>query len=180
MPITPFHLGPGVAIKSFASKHVSFTIFAFTQILIDLEALYFFVQNDWHLHRYLHSYLGATIVVGLSIAIGRPICQWFVKKWNDNLSKKQKEWLYVKPTISIKSAIMGSVLGAYSHVFLDSIMHYDIKPFSPFSDRNGLFGIITIDQLDLFCVLSGIIGVLILVGFRVLNKRHHNALQSDK
>jgi membrane-bound metal-dependent hydrolase YbcI (DUF457 family) len=179
MPITPFHLGPGAALKSFAPKHVSFTIFLFTQILIDLESIYFFMKNDWPVHRFFHSYLGATVVVVIGIVIGRPICQWLLKKWNAKLSKKQKEWLYVEPIISMKSAIIGLVLGAYSHIFLDSIMHSDIKPFSPFTDRNGMHGIITIDQLDLFCVLSGIVGVLILAGYRVIKKRHKNVVHSD-
>ena len=52
MPITPFHLGPGVAFKSAASKHISFTVFAFTQLVIDLEALFNFAQNDGHMHRH--------------------------------------------------------------------------------------------------------------------------------
>ena len=112
MPVIPFHLGPGVALKSVAPRSVSFTIFAFTQILIDLEALYFFLQNDSHMHRHLHTYLGATIVVGISVAIGRPICQWLLDKWNNHLSPKQKEWLYIEPTISIKSGCMGAALGA--------------------------------------------------------------------
>ena len=74
MPVTPFHLGPGIALKSIAPRYVSFSIFAFTQILIDLEALYFFAQNDSHMHRHFHTYLGASIVAGISVVIGRPIC----------------------------------------------------------------------------------------------------------
>jgi hypothetical protein len=179
MPVTPFHLGPGVVLKSVASRHFSFTIFAFTQILIDLEALYFFAQNDSHMHRHLHTYLGATIVAGISVAIGRPICQWLLKKWNNHLSPKQKKWLYVEPAISIKSAVMGAALGAYSHILLDSIMHYDIKPFAPFSDKNGLYDIITLDQLDFLCGLSGILGLLILAGLCLLRKKHKTALRSD-
>ena len=153
MPITPFHLGPGAALKSLAPRHVSFVLFAFTQIIIDLESMYYFLKDDRYVHRFLHSYFGATVVIAIGIVIGRPTCQWILEKWNGKLSKKQKEWLYIEPIISMKSAIIGSVLGAYSHILLDSIMHSDVKPFSPFTDRNGMYSIITIDQLDLFCVL---------------------------
>ena len=93
MPVTLFHLGPGLAHKSVASRHVSFTIFAFTQILID--------------------------------------------------------------------------------------MHYDIKPFAPFIDENGLYGIITLDQLDVLCGLSGILGLLILTALGLIRKKHKTALLSD-
>ena len=180
MPVTLFHLGPGVALKSVAPRYVSFTLFGFTQILIDLEALYFFAQNDAHMHRYLHTYVGATIVAGISAAIGRPICQWLLKKWNNRLSPKQEKWLFVEPAISLKSAVLGAALGAYCHILIDSIMHYDIKPFSPFIGKNGLYGILTIDQLDLLCVLSGILGLLIYAGICLRRKRHKTVLPSDE
>jgi hypothetical protein len=171
MPISPFHLGQGVAFKSAASRHVSFTIFALTQILIDLEALFYFAQNDGHMHRHLHTLVGAAIVAGVGVVVGRPICQWFLKKWNRHLSSKQKQWLFVEPSISLKSAIWGAALGAFSHIVLDSMMHGDMKPFMPFSDKNGLYNILTLDQLDMLCVLSGILGLLILAGFFLPGKR---------
>jgi ABC-type spermidine/putrescine transport system permease subunit I len=107
MPVTPFHLGPGIAFKSIASRHVSFTIFAFTQIVIDIEALFYFAQNEGHMHRYLHTFLAAAIVAAVCAVIGRPICQWLLKKWNSHLSFKQEQWLYVEPHISLRAAIWG-------------------------------------------------------------------------
>ena len=178
MPVTPFHLGPGLVLKSFAPRHVSFTTFAFTQILIDLEVLYYFAQNDWHMHRHIHTYLGATIIAVISVVIGRPICQWLLRKWNNHLSLKQKKWLYVEPVISLKPAAVGAALGAYSHVLLDSIMHYDIKPLAPFIGKNGLYGIVTLDQLDLICGLSGILGLIILIALGLIRKKHKAALLS--
>ena len=127
MPVTPFHLGPGVAFKSVASRHVSFSVFAFTQIFIDLEALFYFAQNEGHMHRHLHTFLGA-----------------------------------------------------FSHILLDSMMHGDIKPFLPFSDKNGLYHILTLDQLDMLCVLSGILGLLILAGRYLLRKRRKTVLDTDR
>jgi membrane-bound metal-dependent hydrolase YbcI (DUF457 family) len=103
-----------------------------------------------------------------------------LKKWNNHLSPKQKKWLFVKSVISLKSAALGAALGAYSHVLLDSIMHYDVKPFAPFIGKNGLYGIITLDQLDLICGLSGIMGLLILVAFGLIKKRHKTALNQTE
>ena len=149
------------------------------QFLIDLEALYYFAQNNWHMHRHLHTYVGATLIAGISIAIGRPICHWLLKKWNSHLSCEQKKWLYVAPTISIRSAVTGAVLGAYSHIMLDSIMHSDIKPLLPFTGKNGLYGIITLNQLDLFCLASGIFGLFIIAALGLLRKRRKAGLSSD-
>ncbi|MGD1971898.1 MAG: hypothetical protein PVF24_09810, partial [Desulfobacterales bacterium] len=175
MPVTPLHLGPGIALKSVASRQVSFTVFAFTQLLIDLEALLYFVRNDDHMHRHLHTFLGAAIVAGVGVAIGRPICQWLLKKWNNHLSPKQKQWLYVEPQISLKSGIAGAALGAVSHILLDSIMHGDMKPFLPFSEKNGLYQLLTLEQLDLLCVSSCILGLLILTGLYLFRKRQKTA-----
>ena len=179
MPVTPLHLGPGVAFKSVAARHVSFNIFAFTQVLIDLEALYYFALNDDHMHRHLHTFLGAAIIAAVSVVIGRPVCQWLLKKWNSHLSPKQKQWLYVEPKISIKSAIWGAALGAFCHILLDAIMHGDMGPFLPFSEKNGLYGILTFDQLDLLCGLSAVFGILVLGGLFLLRRRCRTVYHSD-
>lgn len=179
MPITPLHLGPGIAFKSIASRHISFTVFALTQMVIDLEALYFFIQNARHMHRFLHTFVGATIVAAICAVIGRPFCQWILKKWNSHLSPEQKRWLYVEPQISISAAIWSATLGAFSHILLDSIMHGDMQPFLPFSGKNGVYHILTLDQLDLLCALSGFVGLLILAGLFLLRKRQKTVLNSD-
>lgn len=41
MPCAPFHFGPGLVAKVVAPSYFSFTIFIFSQVLIDLEASYF-------------------------------------------------------------------------------------------------------------------------------------------
>jgi len=174
MPITLFHLGPGVALKSLAQKNMSFTVFAFTQVVIDLESVYFLVQNEWSVHRFFHSYVGATVVAVIGVAIGRPICQWFLRIWNARLSQKQKEWCYVEPVISKKSAIIGSVLGAYSHVLLDSIKHSDMTPFSPFVEGNAMLEAIGILQLHIFCVVAGVVGTSTLVVHGFFTRKRHD------
>ena len=36
MPITPFHFGPGAALKGVLGPQMSFTVFAFANVLIDV------------------------------------------------------------------------------------------------------------------------------------------------
>ena len=64
--------------------------------------------------------------------------------------------------ISWPAAIAGAFVGAYSHVFLDSIMHSDMQPFAPVSQANGLLHLISVDALHVVCVLSGVLGALLL------------------
>jgi hypothetical protein len=75
MPFTPFHFGPGAAVKAVAPRYFSFTVFCFAQIVTDLETAYYMLRGEYPLHRWLHTYLGATIVAVLCSLIGRPICK---------------------------------------------------------------------------------------------------------
>lgn len=52
MPITPFHFGPGAAIHALAPKQVSFLAFCVSNILIDIEPLYFMLTDQYPLHRF--------------------------------------------------------------------------------------------------------------------------------
>ena len=57
---------------------------------------------------------------------------------------------------------MGSAFaGSFTHVLLDSIMHADIEPWSPFSPVNELLGIVSVEALHKMCVYSGLAGAVI-------------------
>lgn len=142
MPFTPFHFGPGTLVKSFMQRHFNFSIFVFTQIIIDLETLYFILKEEFPVHRLLHTYLGSNVVVLAALVLGRPTCQWIIKT-----------------KLRLSLVLTSSMIGAYSHVFLDSIMHSDLRPFRPFSDANPMFRMIDVGLLHLLCIFSGVIGV---------------------
>jgi membrane-bound metal-dependent hydrolase YbcI (DUF457 family) len=51
------------------------------------------------------------------------------------------------------------MLGSYSHIVLDSVMHRDMAPLAPFSSANALLGVITLGQLHLVCLALGVLGI---------------------
>ena len=171
MPFTPFHFGPGLLFKPFLNRYFSFTLFVFTQIIIDFEPLYFILQGDAYIHRFFHTYLGSSVAAIIAVVFGKPICQWSLRFWNRRLDQKQKCWLAVSTDISWLTAVISAFLGAFSHVFLDSFMHSDIKPFAPFSDENGLFKLVSLNQLHLFCLLSGLVGLILYLILKVSKMR---------
>ena len=61
------------------------------------------------------------------------------------------------------AAWTGALIGAYSQLILDSIMHRDMSPFFPFSDYNGLQRIISIETLHDLCTGLFVLGILIFV-----------------
>ena len=131
MPFTPLHLGFGTIIKAILPNSFSFSAFALTQIIIDVESLYNLLNRKWPVHAFLHTY-------------------------------------YFGERISLISLVIGSFFGAYSHVFLDSIIHSDIRPLAPYSDSNILYHIISVPILHMWCILALSGGVwllhLILIG----------------
>ncbi len=160
MPFTPFHLGPALAVKSLARKYFSFTLFGFSQIMIDLEPGYYLFKNQWPVHRFLHTYVGATLVLAVALLIGKPICEIALRIWNATVDLGSR--FYINARISWLAAVTAAVTGVYSHVFLDSIMHSDIRPLAPFAESNSLLHAITLGHLHLFCIYTGLFGLVVL------------------
>ncbi|MEW6689836.1 MAG: DUF4184 family protein [Pseudomonadota bacterium] len=163
MPFTPFHFGPGLALRSLAGEWFSFTVFCFVQVLIDLEPAWYMLQGEAEIHRFFHTYLGATLAGVVAVFAGRPVCRWLLRLWNSRLSSAQARWLGVPETISWTAATTGALIGAWSHVFLDSFMHADMEPYSPLGAGNGLLFLIHVDTLYLACAAAGALGLGILL-----------------
>jgi len=168
MPVTPLHAGPGVLLKSFVRSHMSLSLFLLTQVTMDLEVLVRIVLGVSHLHGFTNTIAGATLVLVVSVPLGKPVCEWALRWWNRNLSPAQSRWLEVSEKISWKAAWSGGVLGVYSHLILDAIMHADAKPWMPFSEVNSFFGLISADRLDLLCLICLLTGGIIVVIHRVI------------
>jgi hypothetical protein len=168
MPFTPFHMGPGIAVKAVTGRHFSLMLFGFSQVAIDIEPLVGILRRDPHPHGFTDTYVGATLIALASVAIGRPVCQFFLNFWtpDDDTSFPSSflRWLRGPQLISWPAAIAGAFVGTYSHVFLDSIMHADMHPLVPLSDSNPFLHMISVDRLHDVCVVSGVLGALLILG----------------
>lgn len=130
MPVTPFHFGPGAIIHALAPRHVSFIAFCAANVLVDFEPLYFMLTHQYPLHRFFHTFLGAGLVVGAALGL------FLAARWC-----AARFWLpalFGWRELGMWEVALGAALGSYSHVFLDSVMHDEIRPFAPFSDANPL------------------------------------------
>lgn len=65
-PVTPFHFGPGILLKSWTPRAVSLTAFVVSQIVIDTESGYHLLRGDWPVHREGHSLLAGSLIGLLS------------------------------------------------------------------------------------------------------------------
>ena len=172
MPITPLHFGPGLAIHSASPRKISFLSFAAANVVIDLEpAYYIFTQQD-PLHRFVHSYAGATLAILATIALTLLALHLAARIRLPNLFS----WRQLTP----RQVINGALWGGYSHIVLDSFMHADMQPFAPLFAGNALHGLISIDALHSFCVVSGAVGLLVLAIRAVAGWREKSAVRSAK
>ncbi|MFA7240664.1 MAG: hypothetical protein WC091_11160 [Sulfuricellaceae bacterium] len=160
MPITPFHFGPGLLFKSYATTRMSWTVFALANILIDIEPIAWLLLSGDPAHRQWHSYLGAAAVAAISVWPGRRLAEAWLRWWNRQLNVAQARWLGAQTHISLSAAWIGALLGSFSHILLDSFMHADLQPFWPWTAGNSLLNEISVDNLHLLCIVTGLWGAL--------------------
>ena len=158
MPFTPFHFGPGAAIKAALGRHFSFTVFCFAQVVTDCETAYYMWKGEYPWHRFLHTYIGATLVGAISVVIGRPVCQFALRILRDWAEAGTQP----RPPVAIpvSAAAAGAFIGTYSHIVLDSILHEDIQPLMPFSRANSLHAVMSTAALHAWCAGLGFFGML--------------------
>jgi hypothetical protein len=138
---------------------VSFLTFALAQVGIDLESLFYLTRGAPPYHRHLHTYAGATVLAFLLVAFGKPAIEWFLGRLLPHLPPKLADFWELDTPISLRAAATGAVLGTYSHVLLDSVMHPDIRPLAPWNEANVLFEIVPLGTLHLACLGAGLGGL---------------------
>ncbi|MDQ1922374.1 hypothetical protein [Massilia pseudoviolaceinigra] len=157
MAFTPFHLGPGAAMKAVGGRHFSFMVFGGAQVLMDIEPLVGLIQDADILHGPTHTLAGALLIGGVAALTGKPVSEFVLRLLN--IPHQRISWL---------ASCTGAFLGTLSHIVLDAIMHSDMHPWRPLSDANQLLDFVSLGTLHLACL------VLAVVGGAVAAWRHHN------
>lgn len=122
MPLTPFHLGPSFLFGMVFQRQINMASILIASTAIDIRTILCFFFFKCQLHGPLHTYLGATMFAGAIIVV------IFVSR---NKLHKISNKLKIHQSYTLKSIVLGSLIGAWSHVLLDSFMHFDVTPFWP-------------------------------------------------
>jgi len=144
MPFTPYHFGAGALAKSIAPRHFSFTAFAVSNVLIDVEPLVRMlgVLDDTILHGPTHTFPGAVLIAAMTLPA--------VRMWDRSAAALRLNSLR-PPAVPTWMVLTSALVGTVSHVILDSWMHADMAEHV--ARYPGLTKAdIPPHQVELFCV----------------------------
>lgn len=156
MPFTPFHMGPGLAVKALLRGSFSLMVFGWAQIVMDIQPLVVIFTETGRLHGFSHTYLGASLLAAFSALSGKYVGEIGLFMMGGNA-----RGAFIIPW---KVAFLSAFIGTFSHVLLDSIMHLDLRPFYPVTAVNPMLGVISNASLHGLCVLSGLVGAMVFFG----------------
>jgi len=159
-------MGPGILIKSLLNGGFSLMVFGWSQIVMDIQPLLVLISGEGHLHGFTHTYIGATLLAIFSALTGK-----YLSEFGLIIMGISKSYKPIK--ISWFIAFLSAFIGTFSHVFLDSIMHTDIEPLSPFLMTNSILGLISVSVLHKLCLFSALLGAMIYFGVQYKTKRHN-------
>jgi len=150
MPFTPFHWGPALLIGMLLFSIFDLPALFLSSVIPDLEGIYVLMSGSLlPLHGFFHSYLGASIL-GFVTAI----IVYFIY----GLLSKIMRLFMLEQKSSFKRILYTSLFGVYSHVFLDSFLYGEMKPFFPL-DGNPFLGLISANEIYWFSMVSFPLGL---------------------
>jgi len=164
VPFTPFHLGAALALKPVLRQHFSVLAFGVTQVAMDVEPLVGMI-NDWDtLHGWTHT-LGGALLIAAAVAVATPLgalSRFLQRKADEN----RLGWLMDVGSPSRRAAWLGALVGSFSHLALDALIHHDMHPLLPFSRANPLLGRMGHDDVYLLCAVAALAGAAAWVALR--------------
>lgn len=162
MPFTPFHFGPGAFIKSLMPRWFSLRVFLLSQVIMDMETAWNILQGNERLHTFFHSYIGSIAVIIFTLILVYVYNFIYLQALGRQLLASSIWRPFEK-----RATLIAAFIGAWSHVFLDGIMHMDMAPMIPFSGLNPTLGLISVFTLHLTCLFGFILAAAV-YGIRFL------------
>ncbi len=165
MPFTPFHWGPALLIGLSLFSVFDMPALLVSSVIPDVEPLYILMfRLSLPLHGFFHSYLGASIL-GVLVAVVLYPLRGISKRIMTAFRLPQK------PS-SFKKLLSTSLLGVYSHIFLDSFLYGEMMPFYPL-EANPFLGVVSSSDIYGFCSVSFLLGFILYI-FRVIRPPKRN------
>lgn len=156
MPLTPFHLGPGLLLGVMAFKFLNLWAILLGSVVMDIEPLSLLIINPCYScphHGILHSIIGA-VLGSLIVAF----VLWKLREPLNRISLKFR----IQQSFSFLALFFSSFFGWLIHIFLDNLTHHDVFLFWPLKYKPLFFGPKIYWPLNYTLLILGVIGLIIL------------------
>ncbi len=156
MPLTPFHLGPGLLLGVLTLRFFNLWAILLGSIVVDLEpTILIFTKKCYQCphHGFFHSILGA-ILGSLIIAI-------ILRKFRVKLEKISFKFK-INQSFSFSVLFFSSFSAWVVHIFFDSLVHNDVFLFWPSKSNPFLIGLDFYWPLGLISLIIGIFGFILI------------------
>jgi len=174
MPYTPYHFGPSGFVGLVFKKYIDIPVFVLANVVVDVEVLVINLLGlGWPIHRYTHTLLIGALAGAVWALAAYPL---------RGLFKKIMTILHLPYRTSVRRMLISGVLGAWLHVLIDSIYHYDVRLFWP-SRLRPLYELLTKQQVKTLCIgffVLAFIEYLLIVKSRMKQKQSPKELTADK
>ena len=144
MPFTPFHWGPALLIGLLLFSFLDLPTLLVSSVIVDIESIFLILTSSGQLHGFFHSYLGSSILGILTASVMFAL--------RDHTNKIMRVFK-LQQSSSFKKVLFTSLLGVYSHVFLDSFLYPEMKPFYPLGVK-PFYGLVSSGMIYGFCAIS--------------------------
>jgi membrane-bound metal-dependent hydrolase YbcI (DUF457 family) len=139
-----------MAVKAVMQKKFSLLVFAWAQVVMDLQPLVVILTGRGRTHGFTHTLVGAAVLGALAGVSGKYLSEW-VLSWRRN-----------RPRVTLRWGVVwfSAWLGTFSHVLIDGLIYPDMDLFWPFATGNPLRIGFLPGEMIRFCVISGVLGAL--------------------
>lgn len=153
MPLTPFHLGPGLLLGILLIDYLDFPTFVIANIIVDWRAALVYI-GLWAgpRHGWMHTYLG--------VLFFSPFLIYGTYKLRVELHAVM-DTIQLSQETSLTKITASAVIGMAISVTIDSFHHPFMEPFMPFQ-YNPLLGIFSTYEMRLFTFTLFVLSIILL------------------
>jgi len=156
MPLTPFHLGPGLFLGSLTLRFFNLWPILLGSIVMYIEPLVLLIikkcyqcPHHWFFHSILGAILGSLILAAILYRLREKL---------DKISLKYK----IRQSFSFLVLFSSSLVAWLIHIFFDSLTHFDVFLLWPLKYQPTFIGKEIYWPLNLIFIILGIIALVIL------------------
>lgn len=156
MPLTPFHLGPGLFLGSLTLKFFNLWAILLGSVVMDAEPAVLLIVNPCYNcphHGFFHSILGAILGSLILTAL-----LWRFKGVLNRASLRFK----IQQSFSFPVLFFSSLAAWIVHIFFDNLTHFDVYLFWPSTYKPLFIGPQIYWPLSYILLIFGIFGFILI------------------